>query len=91
MRELIKRPNVELHDFQTDRKYVLDPQWYCDVQHFSNDAAGKILEDLSLGHRRIRTVEEIRENELSLRQLIKEIMPQFHKEITQHSLKKGKK
>ena len=46
MLELLKRKNVELHDFQSDRKYVLDFSIFSDTQHFSNSAALAILEDL---------------------------------------------
>lgn len=87
MRELIRRPNVTLYDFQTDRKYVLNHDYYCDVQHFSNVAARELLQDLQTAHRRIVTGADIDANERELRMLIRESMPAYHDHLNQFKRK----
>lgn len=81
MKELIKRKNVTLSDFQADRKYVLTHEFFSDVQHFSNAAAKQLLADLRSGQRRIKTLREIEENEKSLRMIIAENMPVYYKHL----------
>lgn len=83
MLELLKRPNVTLHDFQADRKFVLNHDYFSDVQHFSNIAAVELLKDLNSGRRRISTPEQVRENEKELRTLIKETMPEYFRNLKQ--------
>lgn len=78
MKQLLKYPNVTLHDFQTDRSYVCDHDLYSDVQHFSSHAARRILADLAANRRRIRTTAEVIQNEKELRRLIKEQMPIYY-------------
>lgn len=75
--ELLKRKNVELHDFQTDPGYVENHDYYSDVQHFSNTAARRLLADLLSGRRRLRSTEQIRNNELELREIIRKNMPEY--------------
>jgi hypothetical protein len=83
MLELLKRPNVTLHDFQSDRKYVTCHDYFSDVQHFSNTAAKMILNDLKSGRRKISTKEQVLANEKELRQLISEMMPMYYAHLKQ--------
>ena len=88
LRELLKRPNVEIHDFQSDPTYVLHHDYFSDVQHFNNDAARKILSDLVSGRRRLSTVAHIQANEKALRTLIAKTMPQYHAHLKQFKKRK---
>ena len=81
MKELLKRKNVTLHDFQADGSYVEDSDHFSDVQHFNNAAARKVLDDLVSGRRRIVTPEDVDANEKELRKLIKKNMPRYRKHI----------
>ena len=83
MRELIRRPNVTLYDFQADRKYVTVHDYFSDVQHFSNVAARELLQDLHTPRRRIVTEADIAANEQELRDLIQEKMPEYYENIKQ--------
>ena len=83
MLELLKRPNVELHDFQSDRRFVLNHDYFSDVQHFSNIAAVALLRDLKSGRRRITSASQVRANEKELRALIKEQMPEYFNNLKQ--------
>ena len=83
MLELLKRPNVTLYDFQSDRKYVTCHDYFSDVQHFSNTAAKMILNDLKSGRRKISTKEQVLANEKELRQLISEMMPMYYAHLKQ--------
>ena len=87
LRELIRRPNVTLHDFQADRKYVTVHEYFSDVQHFSNVAAQILLADLVSGRRRIVTEAQIAENEAELRALIRENMPVYYEHLKQFKKK----
>ena len=88
LKELLKRKNVELHDFQADRKYVLTDDYFCDVQHFSYICARKILKDLKADTRKLYTNKDIDSNEQDLRKLIKESMPKYYNDINQYKFKK---
>lgn len=79
MRELLKRKNVTLHDFQADKKYVENHDYFSDVQHFSNIAAKELLKDILSGCRQITTENGINANEKELRGLIKRNMPEYNK------------
>ena len=83
MLELLKRPNVKLHDFQADDTLVLCHDYFSDVQHFSNTAAKEILKDLKSGRRKITTKEQVLANEKELRALIAEKMPEYHAHMKQ--------
>ena len=87
MKELIKRKNVTLSDFQTDKKYVLEHGFFSDVQHFSNIAAKQLLEDLRSNRRKISTLQDVERNEKELRKLIDENMKIYF----QHLKKSGGK
>jgi len=78
MLELLKLPNVELHDFQADPEYVEKHEYFSDVQHFSNIAARRLLADLKSGRRRLTTPGEILANEQALRDLIRKNMPEYN-------------
>lgn len=81
--ELLKRKNVELHDFQADPRYVENHDFFSDVQHFSNIAACQLLEDLQTGRRRLTSEEQIRNNEQELRNLIQKNMPEYNRHINE--------
>ena len=81
MKELLKRPNVKLHDFQADPSYVCNHAYFSDVQHFSSHCARRILRDLTTDRRRIRTEAQILENEKQLRSLIRHSMKEYHKNM----------
>ena len=78
MKELLKRPNVTLHDFQSSTKYVLNHDYFSDVQHFSNVAAKEVLKDLVAETHRLKTQKEIERNEMALRKLVKEKMADYY-------------
>ena len=77
MLELLKRPNVTLHDFQADSRFVENHAWFSDVQHFSNIAACELLKELKLSRRRIATAAHVAANEKELRLLIKKNMKPY--------------
>ena len=79
MKELLKRKNVTLHDFQADRQYVMNHDFFSDVQHFSVVAARKILSDITAGRRRLTSAAEVDENSAQLRALIAENMPLYYR------------
>jgi hypothetical protein len=81
MKELIKRKNVTLHDFQSDRDIVCNGNFYSDIQHFNSKAARMILAKLKSGTRILRTEQDILENEQELRTLLKETMPEYNAQI----------
>ena len=81
MLELLKRSNVELHDFQADREFVENHSFFSDVQHFSNPAARKLLNDLKSTRRKITTAEQVRRNDQELRELIRKNMPEYTRNI----------
>ena len=81
MRELLKRKNVQLHDFQTDVKYVENHDYFCDVQHFSNIAAKEILKDILSGRRKISTEADVAANEKELRSVLAKNMPEYKKNM----------
>ena len=81
MLELLKRPNVKLHDFQADETLVLCHDYFSDVQHFSRAAAQIVLKKLVSGTNRITTPAEVHANEKKLRQLIRENMPVYYKHL----------
>lgn len=82
MLELLKRPNVELHDFQAAPEYVENHAGFSDVQHFSNLMAKKVLADLKSGRRKISTPQDVAANEAALRALIKKNMPDYTRLVT---------
>jgi hypothetical protein len=49
MKELIKRKNITLHDFQSDRDIVCNGNFYSDIQHFNSKAARMIIAKLKSG------------------------------------------
>ena len=75
--ELVKRPNVELYDFQSDPSYVLHHDYFSDVQHFSDTAAKRILQDIASGRRRLTTPAGVRANAKELHQLVSQSMPRY--------------
>ena len=81
MKELLKRKNVKLFDFQADREYVLNHDYFSDVQHFSNLAAQKLLLDLKRGRRQLLSGKDVEDNERELRSLIKENMSIYYQQL----------
>ena len=81
MKELLKRSNVRLYDFQAAREFVCHHDYFSDVQHFSNVAARRLLECLAKDYRRIRTVDDVEANERELRALIAENMPLYYQHL----------
>ena len=84
MLELLKRKNVELHDFQAAAEYVENHDFFSDVQHFSNVAARKLLGDLVSGRRKLVTAADVMRNEQELRKLIAGSMPEYTRNINKH-------
>ena len=84
MKELLKRKNVTLHDFQAAADYVCNHDYFSDVQHFSNVAAKKILADIAGGRRQIKTVADVERNEQDLRKLIAENMPLYYQNLKKY-------
>ena len=84
MLELLKRKNVELHDFQAAAEYVEHHDYFSDVQHFSNVAARKLLQDLVSGRRKLVSAEQVRANEQKLRQLLQKNMPEYTRNIKKY-------
>lgn len=82
--ELLKRPNVELHDFQSDPAYVENDAVFSDVQHFSNEAACRVLDDLKSKRRQLTGREAVMANEAELRQLIRKNMPRYTRQVSQY-------
>lgn len=78
LKEVLKRKNVRLFDFQSDPEIVCSGDYFTDVQHSSSALARKILNWISEGKYQLRTPEDIEANEKRLRQIIKEAMPQFN-------------
>ena len=87
MKELLKRKNVTLHDFQSDREYVMNHTYFSDVQHFSVDAARRVLADLVSGRRRLTTAAEVEENTRQLQSLIRENMPLYYQYVKEFKRK----
>lgn len=87
MKELLKRKNVTLHDFQSDREYVMNHTYFSDVQHFSVDAARRVLADLVSGRRRLTTAAEVEENTRQLQSLIRENMPLYYQHVKEFKRK----
>ena len=83
LKEILKRKNVRLFDFQNDPAIVCNGGYFTDVQHFSSALARKILQCTAEEKYRLRTPEEIDANEKLLRRMIKETMPQFYSDIGQ--------
>ena len=81
MKELLKRPNLVLYDFQSDSKYVTNHDFFSDVQHFSNVAAKEILQDILNGRRQITSAADVDANEQELRDVIRENMPLYYQHV----------
>jgi hypothetical protein len=81
MKELLKRSNVKVYDFQGDRKYVCDFANFSDVQHFCNPMAKEVLADLKCGRRQVTDAAQIDELETELRQLIAGKMPEYERDL----------
>lgn len=81
MLELLKRPNVKLHDFQADSSIVTCHDYFSDVQHFNREAAQVVLKKLVSGSNRITTPEGVHANEKKLRALTKANMPVYYKHL----------
>ncbi len=87
MKELLKRKNVTLHDFQSDPDYVCTHEFFCDVQHFSNTAARRVLADLVTGKNLVKTEQDVEEKERALRALIQKMMPQYNEHMQNYRKK----
>ena len=81
MKELLKYSNVKLYDYQADRSFVGNDDYFSDVQHFSSAAARIILKKLAAGERQITSAAEVDANEAELRALIKEQMPLYYADL----------
>ncbi len=80
-KELLKRRNVKLYDYQSDRKYVCNFDYFSDVQHFSNPVAKMLLADLKSGRRQITCDADADACEAELRELIAEKMADYHRDL----------
>ena len=81
LKEILKRKNVRIFDFQSDPEIVCNGGNFNDVQHFSSALARRILQSVAEGKYQLRTPEDIEANEKLLRRMIKDAMPQFYMEI----------
>ena len=81
LKEILKRKNVRLFDFQNDAQIVCNGGYYNDVQHFSSRLARQLLQYTANGKCQLRTPEDIEANEKLLRRMIKDAMPQFYAAI----------
>ena len=81
MKELLKRKNVVLHDFQAAEEIVCKHEYFSDVQHFCNDAAQIILKDLLNGSKQIKSAAQADESEKRLRALIAGKMPEYYQDM----------
>ncbi|MBO5991449.1 MAG: hypothetical protein J6R00_07355, partial [Lentisphaeria bacterium] len=84
MKELLKYPNVTLHDYQADRSFVCNSDFFSDVQHFSSKAARRLLSDLASGRRVLKSDADVDANEKELRDLIKEQMPLYYADLAKY-------
>lgn len=91
LKELLKRKNVKLYDFQTDRALVCDTSFFGDIQHFSSRAAKIVLDSLQTDRRRLLTEADILKNEAELRTLTAEKMADFRKDLDEYSRTRRKK
>ncbi len=83
LRELLKRKNVKIYDFQCAPEIICDGSLYTDVQHFSSALARRLLAAAAGddSRYRIRTPEDVAEHERSLRALIAEKMPEYERDV----------
>lgn len=81
LKEVLKRKNVRVFDFQCDEKIVCNGSYFTDVQHYSSVLARRILNWTAGGQFEMHTAEEIERNEAKLRKMVKDAMPQFYKDI----------
>ena len=81
LKELLKRKNVRVFDFQCEENIVCNGNYFTDVQHFSSALARRILNCTVSGEFQLRTPAEIERNEAKLRKMIKDAMPQFYNDI----------
>ncbi len=84
MKELLKRRNVKVYDFQGDRKYVCDFANFSDVQHFCNPMAKEVLADLKNGRRQVTSAAQVDALEAELRALIAEKMPEYERDLNKY-------
>lgn len=81
LKEILKRRNVRLFDFQCDGNIVCNGNYFTDVQHFSSALARTVLQSTVDEKHRLSSPENIEENEKILRRMVKDAMPQFYMEI----------
>lgn len=84
LNELIKRHNVTVYDFQSDRRYVSSFDHYADVQHFGNPAAKELLLDISGRKAPLKSSADITAADKALRELIRDTMPEFRRNMEQY-------
>ena len=81
LKELLKRKNVRVFDFQCEENIVCNGNYFTDVQHFSSALARRILNCTVSGEFQLRTPADVERNEAKLRKMIKDAMPQFYNDI----------
>lgn len=81
LKEILKRKNVRVFDFQCDEEIVCNWNYFTDIQHYSSGLARRILNWVVNGQFELRTPEDIERNEAALRKLVKDAMPQFYNDI----------
>ena len=84
MKELLKHKNVQLFDFQSNASYMCNHDFFSDVQHFNNNAAKLLIEDILAGRGRILTEEDVMESERTLRKLIEKNMPIYYQHLKEY-------
>ena len=78
IREAVKYPNVRLHDFQPDSTIVCNQDIYKDVTHYNVETGRLILQSMASGKHQIDVAAGVK-NSQSIRQQIKQHMPEFLK------------
>ena len=78
IREAAKYPNVRLHDFQPDTTIVCNQDIYKDVTHYNVETGRLILQNMASGKHQIDVAAGVK-NSQSIRQQIKQHMPEFLK------------
>ena len=81
LKELLKYKNVRVFDFQSDKNIVCNWNYFTDIQHYSSVLARRILNWTVKGQYQLRSGDDIERNEVELRKLIHDMMPQFYNDI----------
>ena len=81
LKELVKRKNVRLYDFQCDPEIVCNGAYYTDIQHYSSALCRTLLDEMRREKYHITSAAEVERNEAQLRKLIRDNMPAFYRDL----------